>query len=257
MAKKRRAIALEPAHDHEHGEPNRVMAWSQTGVMAGMAVLFIWLLATDNISNYINTRFIGYTYIGAGALIAIAIYSALSAMGRTSVGHSTQATWAAAGLVAIPLMFGLIAPSRPLGADAITAELDAGAIASINQSDLAGGDSRGWNVLDWLQAFHVLDDPDSLEGKAADVTGFVRIDDADPEGSFRVARFLVNCCVADTVSVSLIVLDEGASRLEEGAWARVTGAVAVREIDGETQLVILPDEVTELDEAPSPPYIYP
>lgn len=225
-----------------------------------MAGLFIWLLITGNISNYINTRFIGYTYIGAAALTAIAIYSVLTSLGRVQAGHSGHVTWAAAGLVALPLMFGVVAPSKPLGADALTAELDAGAISSIDSSNLAGGDSRDWNLLDWLRAFHVTDDPDSLEGMPVDVVGFLRFADDASQNSFTLARFLVNCCVADTVSVSLTVIDESGTRpgdSEAGDWLRVTGTASVRDIEGETQLIILPETITELNEAPSPSYIYP
>lgn len=253
-------IPLSSAHVHENSATGSVLAWAQTVTMAGMAGLFIWLLITGNISNYINTRFIGYTYIGAAALTAIALYSLLTSLGRVQAGHSGHVTWAAAGLVALPLMFGVIAPSKPLGADALTAELDAGAISSIDSSNLAGGDSRDWNLLDWLRAFHVSDNPDSLEGLPVDAVGFLRFSDEGPDSSFTLARFLVNCCVADTVSVSLSVLDEGGLRpadLEAGDWSRVTGTVSVRDINGETQLVIIPDTITELNEAPSPSYIYP
>jgi uncharacterized repeat protein (TIGR03943 family) len=222
-----------------------------------MALLFVWLLASGNISNYINTRFVAYTYIGAASLLALAGYAALIAMGRGPAHSHTHATWAAAGLVAVPLIFGAIAPSQPLGASAVTDDLNVAALARVDSSSINTGNTEQWNILEWLQAFHTIDEQAALDGRPADVTGFVRSAEGDSAGQFRVSRFLVSCCVADTVSIGMPVQAADGAAPVEGEWVRVTGTAAVTNVNGETQLVIANAALTVLPEAPKPPYLYP
>jgi uncharacterized repeat protein (TIGR03943 family) len=254
-----RLPAAEHSHGHDAARPLTALSrWAQPVVLCGMALLFVWLLASGNINNYINTRFVAYTCIGAAALLALAGYAVLMATGRggTSQSH-THATWAAAGLVAVPLIFGAIAPSQPLGASAVTDDSNVAALARVDGSSINTGNTQSWNILDWLQAFHTIDDQASLNGRPADVTGFVRRADGEPAGQFRVSRFLVSCCVADTISIGMPVQSADGAAPAEGDWARVTGTVAVTDVNGETQPLISNATFTVLPEAPKPPYLYP
>ena len=60
---------------HAHGGTDRVMTWVSAVLMMGLGLLFAWLIISGDIRNYINTEFIAYTYLGAGILLLLGLYS--------------------------------------------------------------------------------------------------------------------------------------------------------------------------------------
>ncbi len=259
-----RGIPLDAhEHGHEHAaSPNPVVPWVNAFILIGTGVLFGLLLITGDIRNYINTEFVAYTYIGTAILLLLGCYALLNAVGRIRPVYHGHFGIIAAAVFAVPLLFGIIVPSRPLGLDAVTDDIDAADIVA--RTDSASGivaATESWNVLDWLAAYYTIDDFTQLEGQPADLIGFVRQVPEDGEGIFRITRFMVSCCVADTISVDMPVQYEAESApgeaLEDGQWVRVAGSVSIAEFSGDTQPFIDASSIELLEKAPEPSYLYP
>lgn len=256
-------IHADHEHGHEHASSSHpLMPWLSAAILIGTGVLFAYFLVSGDIRNYINTEFIAYTYIGAGILLLLGIYAVLSAAGRVRELYNAHFGIAAAAVFAVPLLFGIIVPSRPLGLDAVTDDIDAADIVARTDSTATSiVATENWSVLDWLASYYAIDDFTQLEGQPADVTGFVRRVPADGEEFFRVTRFMVSCCVADTISVDMPVqytsAQVGEAALEDGQWVQVTGDVSIRDFAGDTRPFINSSGITLLEKAPEPSYLYP
>ena len=250
-------------HGHSHAASSHpLMQWLSASILIGTGVLFAYFVFSGDIRNYINTAFIGYTYIGTGILLLLGGYALLSASGKVRELYNAHFGIAAAAVFALPLLFGIIVPSRPLGLDAVTDDIDAADIvARTDSSATSVVATENWTVLDWLASYYAIDDFTQLEGQPADVIGFVRHVPEDGDGFLRVTRFMVSCCVADTISVDMPVQYSpavvGDVDLEDGQWVRVLGDVSIKDFDGDTRPFINADDFILFDKAPEPSYLYP
>ena len=250
-------------------------SWARVIILAGTGLYFTANLISGNIANYIAAKFIWLSWIAAGLLLALAVVSAIPLLrGRQdehahdhdhSHGHDRGGglrAWIGLGIVALPVVFGVLVPSAPLDSRAIE-----GAIAS-NLSSISaapgqriGTDPLDRNVLEWLRAFSLEADLSVFEGQEADVIGFVYRDPAlDDSTRFLAARFVMSCCVADAQAIGLMVEWPGAADLKADEWVRVRGVFALRTIDGQPVPVLAAyagaDGVRPVDR-PAHPYLYP
>jgi putative membrane protein len=171
--------------------------------------------------------------------------------------HGKSTLWPI-GVVALPLILGVLVPARPLGASAVSnrgVSTDFAASAESSESTLSVVASER-NVLDWVQAFAANPNPASLAGQQADVVGFVYRDIRFADDQFMVARFTITCCVADASAIGLLVQAEDASQFASDSWVRVTGTFGEGQLDGETLPVLLADQITPV-QPPEQPYLYP
>jgi putative membrane protein len=171
--------------------------------------------------------------------------------------HGRPALWPI-GVVALPLILGVLVPARPLGASAVSSRgvsTDYAASAESSESTLSVVASER-SVLDWVQAFAANPDPASLAGQQADVVGFVYRDIRFTDDQFMVARFTITCCVADASAIGLLVQADDASQFASDSWVRVTGTFGEGQLDGEALPVLLADEITPV-QPPEQPYLYP
>jgi uncharacterized repeat protein (TIGR03943 family) len=159
-------------------------------------------------------------------------------------------------LVALPVILGTLVPSRPLGADAAQGNFNL-SVASTYAGSALPSNTADWNILDWIQAFYSDDDSVRLDGREANVIGFVVRDENFPPGYFMVARFFVSCCVADGTSVGLPVVWEGTGSLREDTWVRVRGNIEVGEFLGDTLPILYATTVDHTVGQPDRPYLYP
>jgi uncharacterized repeat protein (TIGR03943 family) len=166
------------------------------------------------------------------------------------------------GIVALPVMLGVIVPSKPLGSRAVDGQI-ASDLSSINASSSARIDiaPQDRNVLDWLRAFSTEADPAALNGQEADVVGFVYRDARFDEATqFMVARFVMSCCIADAQAIGLIVDWPLAATLHDDSWVRVRGRFEVRAFNGVLAPWLVADEGdqgVQLVNQPDSPYLYP
>ena len=174
-------------------------------------------------------------------------------------GHSHGLSWGAVGLVAVPVVLGLLVPARPLGASAISSRgigLSAPGSAGGNTTVAQRVSIGPKNILDWLREFSRQADPNAFAGQEVDLVGFVYRDPRNTADQFWVSRFTISCCVADATAIGLLVQTDQAASLKNDSWVRVTGKIGVGEFAGEKLPIILPDKI-EPTEQPEHPYLYP
>jgi len=236
-------------------------------LFGGMGAYFTYLSVSGNLGNYINTRFLWLSVVATIVfflLAASSLYSFLRARrggdfahGHHDVdGHShSPLSLPLLLILAAPLIFGVLVPSRPLGASAVGGDLMPSAPTDSSLS--ASSNSLEWTVVDWLRVFYYGGNPDRLNGREADVVGFVYRREGDPKGHFMAARFLMSCCSADASAVGVPVAWSEADNLPMDTWVRVRGPVRVQQFGRNALPVIDAKSVDSTIGPPAQPYLYP
>jgi uncharacterized repeat protein (TIGR03943 family) len=217
-----------------------------TPVMLGL--LLAWELVSGRIYLYVHDRSFPLVALSVPLLLALSIVMLLKPNFRVPAARA----W---GLAIVPLALALLVPARPLGAAALDAQ-QASSGASLTQIaaplTLAPAD-RVWDIkqLGLLEA----SGPSLLNTNAqrADLVGFVHRSDVLASDEFAVGRFLVRCCTADAVAVSLPVEYAHAADLASDTWVEVQGTIRVDGARG-SSLVVVADSVQVVDE-PARPYL--
>ncbi len=244
-----------------------VQRWIQAVVLGATGAYFTYNLASGNVANYIANKFLWLSWLAAGLLLVLALMALIALVRPAPHDHDHDHdsaglwSWAGLGLVTLPVVFGLLLPSRPLDSRAI--EGVASDLSSINTSGSTRLDiaPQNRNILDWLRAFGSATDPAVLNGQPVDVVGFVYRDARfDGTSQFMVTRFIISCCVADAQAIGLGVDWAQAPTLREDTWIRVRGTLEVREFEGVLSPWLVADEGPDgiqVVAQPENPYLYP
>lgn len=252
-------------HDHPHDHDHRretVQAWLKTAILFALGAYFVYNIATGNLANYINQRFVWLSYVAVALFVVLGAASAWSLLrhrGQAACAcddHNHEPiTGRALAVVAIPLVLGTLIPSRPLGSAAVNGDVSVNAAVSATFTNF-NSDPLLWNVLDWLRAFNGAEDVTTFNGKQADVVGFVYREATFPADSFMVARFTVSCCVADASAIGLPVVWEASGDFPQDTWVRVQGTFEAGDFRGDTVPVLRAASVERITQ-PEHPYLYP
>lgn len=266
--------AHEPhEHDHathSHSHSTGGVQWLlKTGLFLGMSGYFGYLWLSGNLGNYINARFVWLSIVSALLFLVLglaSLYAFLRARAggeglaygyHDFFGHThPRLTLPIFAILAAPLLLGILVPSRPLGASAVGGDLLPAAAPS-DSLMVISSNSLEWSVVDWLRAFYYSGNPDRLNGRDADVIGFVYRRAGDPSGYFMVARFMMSCCTADTYAIGLPVAWAEADNLAVDTWVRVQGPVRVGQFGKNTMPIIQASSVDASVAKPAQPYLYP
>lgn len=253
----------------------RIQGWIQVGILFLSGLYFVDLaLPGGELSNYINVENLAWlTWVAAGIFFLLALISGIELMsgrgnldehyaddlGHTHASPGSPRSWLFLAIVAIPLFLGLGVPSEPLGADAITGDVDSNlsAFSFVGNSPTINIPSEDRNLLDWIRAFNSSIDVSEFNGQEAEVIGFV-YRDATLRGTdnFMVVRFVLSCCVADARPLGLMVENPDSDmELSQDTWVRVTGKFEIRTIDG-VDTPVLVGETIEITSQPDQPYLY-
>jgi uncharacterized repeat protein (TIGR03943 family) len=242
--------------------------WTRTAVLLAMGVYLTFLLISGNLSNYMNSNFHWLVGVAAGLFFFLGGWNLWLVWRRADETHTlddnltisheghthTQVSWWAIGIASLPLVFALLVPSRPLGADAVHrvsfSPVGVASAASAARSPLDR------NILDWLREFNRIDNAAAFNGMPARVVGFIYREPYMHEDEFMVARFTISCCVADAFAIGLPVRMAGASAYGTGAWVEVEGTFQAGMFDGRSIPILHPTSIT-LTEIPARPYLYP
>lgn len=179
--------------------------------------------------------------------------------GHDHTGHNHAIGWSGLLIVALPILFGLLVPPRPLGSTALAArEMNVSGVPSALPAAVQGATAKAdteRSVLDWVLDFQASgEDGDNFSGRSADVVGFVHREADDPADAFWLTRYVVGCCVVDAMPVGLRVVWPDAPALEADSWVRVEGQLAESPdapapwLDAQSVIVVPP---------PNQPYLYP
>ncbi len=111
-------------------------------------------------------------------------------------------------------------------------------------------------IIDWVRTLNVYPEPDAYNDQPVKVQGFVIHPEAWPDDYLMISRFVLTCCAADAYPVGLPVkLAVSRQAYPVDGWLEITGKAATDTLDGQRQLVILPDGLESIPE-PRNPYEY-
>jgi len=228
--------------------------------LIGVFIFFEWF--SGNFSLYIHERFLWLLILASFGLVYMgAVYHARWV--KTDDRHQHQHgnfSWGGLCLVLIPIMLGLLAPRKPLGADAMRyRNIGVESMLSLKlpkTNTMLLRPVRQRNILDWLTAFLVEPELETHIGEKAVVSGFVYREDDFQEHIFLVSRFVITCCAADASPVGLYVYWPDEKTLVEDQWIEVAGHFELRKIQGKATPVLIAETVTLID-IPAQPYLYP
>lgn len=222
---------------------------------------FLFMRVMDgSVLFYINQRFVILTWLAAGGflLVGASYYLISGRQTAASLGREPM-TWVGLLIASLPLLFGWLAPTQPLGAAAIgNREINLGGIASIAPPQGGGTVNLGpgdRNIIDWLSDFQRRGDPASFDGEEAHLIGFVYRDERFPDDTFMVARFTVSCCVADAAPIGLVVRWPEAAELPTDQWVEINGRFQAGDFNGQQVPILVAEEIVRID-PPRHPYLY-
>lgn len=254
----------DDAHDHSR---ENLQQWVKTGILFGLSLYFAYNIISGNLTNYVNERFGWLSYLavvlflGLGAASYMALRRGEHVHHHAHEGHGdhddhshAHIGWGIIAVATVPLLLGVLVPSRPLGAEAV----DNISITPLTfgAANILSKDPLERNVLDWLRVFSHGDTPAAFNGEQADVVGFVYREPDFPENHFMVARFTVSCCVADASAIGLPVYIADAGNVKDGDWVRVKGGFESGQFN-QTETPILVAQNVETVTQPEHPYLYP
>lgn len=228
----------------------------ETSLLAALGILLLTDVARGVLAFYINPRYNGLVLVGALALLALAAVRVPSVVVGPGKPLSPRAV--SYVLLSLPLLFGVLYPPQPLGADRLAGRGLGltGAQGGAPWSSLpASTDTRTWTLLDWAIA---LDGGNAkLEGSPVQVVGFVYHPQTDGTANrFEVARYVVTCCVADSTCIGLPVIWQGIRNLPSDSWVVITGTIGHITSGGAPAPAIIATRVTPVPQ-PANPYLAP
>lgn len=237
--------------------PHRWQEALKCAVMLGMGLYLTALILTNRLSNYINLQFSWLTLMSAVLLIGMGVWSLWQMRRPTAYGSAhLPIQLSSLFVLAIPLLLGVLVPSQPLGASAITGGVSLNPVGgSTVQSYVKPPLER--NILEWLREFSNTSNPAAFDGLDVDVVGFIYREPNMEANQFMVARFTMSCCVADAFAIGLPieVADESIAELADGTWIRVRGTLKAGTFNGSAVPIITPTAIEPID-TPDQPYLY-
>jgi putative membrane protein len=253
----RSSVQLEPQKSGEQ----RIREVLRATILLGLAGYFFYNIVTGNLANYINERFVWLSYTAVGIFLALGsasvaqMFSKAQEDTRYQLTGSRVVTWATLIIGAIPLVFGVMVPSAPLGAEAVNGNISTRAVRGVNASAFAVAPENR-NILDWLRMFNDSSDFAEFNGQPVNLSGFVYREPDYGDNEMMVARFTVSCCVADASALGLPIHYEGAAQLNQGDWIQVTGEMQVADFGDDTTPVVMIEQIVPIEQ-PEHPYLYP
>jgi uncharacterized repeat protein (TIGR03943 family) len=242
----------------------RAYRFLQVFILAGLCLFLLLKLLSGKLSLYINTRFLPLTVFGIvllGIMALTLLRYRMAGDNHEDQVHHDHRTASLSGLMilALPLVIGILIPSRPLDAAAaatrgmnVSAPL-VGASSTSHQFE-AAADTR--NILDWIRIFNSATDLSPYLGQAARVTGFVYHDPRLPANQFIVSRFVITCCAADASAIGMIVTWDNGNALKESTWVEVKGPVQASQLGGQP-IPLIKAVLVQPVEQPDQPYLFP
>lgn len=282
-------LAHERKHhacDCKHDERAPKRTWMDVLLLAGGGIYFLQLIRTGTLANYVNVRFAWIAWLGMIAFFLLALAKLIPSTHEHDHGCSGKRSAWKWWLLALPVVLGLVLPSKPLNASVIRSEPDVQAMLKEqvgmqylfypetipSRTDLYSlyndfmpdkpnsyDDPLTFSLLDWFRIFYDLppEKKNLLEGMQFDVTGFVYHGSDATADRFVLGRFFMRHCMFDTIPIGMPTVWSNGDALQEDSWVRVQGTVQyLPDASGKEVLTLVADSV-KLTEQPETPYLYP
>ncbi|NLX58970.1 MAG: TIGR03943 family protein [Phycisphaerae bacterium] len=259
-----------------HNETSRRLTWLVLGILWGAYLVVMY--RTGALQRcYQTSPYFYFTGAAGVLLVLLSAKAALAILRRPASACTCEAChgaheapavvhwswWADAkahlvlGLVLMPLMVGVLVPSR--GLNALAALRRGGASDPQDILDTFRAERRKFVEMEGqykkLTLLEVLDHVYAHGDTPVSTLGFVTAVDRTRGDLFQVTRFKMTCCAADAVPISLHVRWADASRLQRDTWVRVHGTARRETLDGRRTVVITAEGPVQEIAAPASPYM--
>jgi uncharacterized repeat protein (TIGR03943 family) len=245
-------MSTETQPDQREVRTLNYAALTETLLLGGTAALFVVKYMRGQLDFYIHPRYTVLVLLCALLLFLMAGVRMRGVFTEPGPGrlHPVYA------LLALPLLFGVLVPAQPLGADTLAGRgLDPATMpVAADQNALLAKDPAEWNLMEWATALSIQGE--ELADTPIEAVGFVFHDPQLGADTFYVARYVVTCCAADAAATGLPVVWDGADALPTDSWVQVTGSVEFIQLEGESRPAIVASQVAPTDE-PEVPYLFP
>jgi putative membrane protein len=232
--------------------PQTPLNWAaliETLLLGGTAAVMLTKALRGVLVYYIHPRYTPLV-IACGIVLLLIAGTRISAIFRTTP-EPLRGRRMSYLLLLLPVLLGTIVPARPLGSGSLDgSEINTGLVSNQAAFD---DNTVTWNLLQWATALSVRD---GLEGRPADIVGFVFHDPDQPLDGFMVARYVLTCCTADSNGVGLPVVWSGGAALKPDSWVRVQATLGSVELNGRREPALIATNVEPVAQ-PVPPYLYP
>jgi len=228
-----------------------------------------WLAASNQLVLYIHPRYIVFTVIMA-ALAVVFVVSGIFARSSADdgddapTGRLPRALSLIGVLVAAALAIAMVvlppatlssatADQRDINSSSIGAEAqDAATVASAPSGAFAK-----FTVVDWASLLRQTNDLAFYTGKPVDVTGFITVDQDDPQNVFYVSRFVITCCAVDAQPAGVpVYYPDWQSTFKADDWVEARGQFSANGSSTSKQAIALDPTTVTAIETPSDPYLY-
>jgi uncharacterized repeat protein (TIGR03943 family) len=208
------------------------------------AVFFGAVALTGETSRYLGERTDWVVPFGAVVTGATAIL--LLSRGRSGKPLGRREAWGMLVLLA-PVLVVLAVPHAELGAAAAERRSTSPGTAARLTKPL--GPLQGISYAHVMAAQGSVPQPGIVPGVRVRLVGFAMRRPGTASGLFQVARFEINCCIADAM-VLYVTIDPPGETPADDAWVVVTGPLAKRG----RELIIEAETVQEIS-PPKHPYL--
>jgi uncharacterized repeat protein (TIGR03943 family) len=250
---------------HVELQDGRRVGGAARGVLlAGLGALLLAKWRDGALDLYVHPAFVPILALTGAALLGLAAVQLWMLArqpghvhGDDGHGHEPGAMrtlpWGLA-LLGLAVVIGALVPARPLGsaaAESQATELPPPALMALSD------ETEGWTLLEWAQALSGGVQRERLIGRRVSLVGFVhRPREGAAAGQFLVTRFVIRCCAADGLAVSLPVRHPDADTLTADTWVQVEGALRLADDGGRVTAFVEADRLTVVP-APATPYLTP
>jgi uncharacterized repeat protein (TIGR03943 family) len=226
-------------------------------LLAALGLLLLAKWRAGHLDFYVHPGFVPVLALTGVLLVLFAAARwLLLARHLSSHGHghgTAPAAWSLA-VVALAVVVAALVPARPLGslaADGQASDLPPTTLAALTD------ETESWTLLEWAQALGGGIRRERLIGRRVSLVGFVhRPRQGGRPGEVQVARFVVRCCAADGLAVSLPVRHPDADALATDTWVRVEGALRLSSDRAPGTAYVEADRLTPVP-VPDVPYLTP
>jgi putative membrane protein len=228
-------------------------------LIAIAAIATVWLGATKQLGLYIHPRYNAFSLVGCGlGLVAVILGIGYEPRGTKSASELRIVTLLIVVLSVVGL---LIVKPATLSSDianqrGVNSAASTSVFSKLSDADIIspfGSTSfTQLSIKDWASLLSQTNDNLFFVGKQASISGFITIDETDPNSRFFVSRFVVSCCTVDARPIGVPVYLPGwQSTYKPDQWLAVEGKFAIK-----NDKMALDAPKIEITEKPRDSYVY-
>lgn len=229
-------------------------------VIAAWCLTMLWLLTTGNFQKFIAPSLWWLLLLGVICLLAFLIGIMISGGGESHHHGEADNAWVRASVVLMPLAFVAIAtPQGSLGGFALekrSLDLIDGPVEVAPVAPTESDTPRDPGAARELTLTDLLYNLEEEQGFRVTTEGMIFHSKRLGEGQCMLFRFVMTCCAADAMPVSVILVHPEVNGLAGDAWVRVSGTAILTDVRGVKRAVVKADALEVIPE-PKRPFLSP